>query len=82
MRNPVGDISIKPDTDHQELPEVPDGPVSCLQYPHGVVKKTWAFGFDRNGNDAKLEEVLETTHSTDCNSVCFSVGRQIGFCLN
>jgi hypothetical protein len=30
-----------------------------LKYPHGVVKKTWAFGFDRTGHDVKLEEVLE-----------------------
>lgn len=29
-----------------------------LAYPHGVVKKTWAFGQTRN-NDIKLEEVLE-----------------------
>ena len=30
-----------------------------LKYPHGVVKKTWAFGFPRTNNDIKLEEVLE-----------------------
>lgn len=30
-----------------------------LQYPKGVVKKTWAFGHARTGNDIKLEEVLE-----------------------
>ncbi|KAK1089702.1 hypothetical protein LTR48_000176 [Friedmanniomyces endolithicus] len=30
-----------------------------LEYPHGVVKKTWAFGHERTGNDIKLEEVLE-----------------------
>lgn len=30
-----------------------------LQYPRGVVKKTWAFGHERTGNDIKLEEVLE-----------------------
>lgn len=30
-----------------------------LQYPKGVVKKTWAFGHERKGNDVKLEEVLE-----------------------
>ncbi|GAB7354196.1 hypothetical protein MBLNU459_g4747t1 [Dothideomycetes sp. NU459] len=32
---------------------------SQLQFPNGVVKKTWAFGHDRNGMDIKLEEVLE-----------------------
>jgi len=31
-----------------------------LQYPKGVVKKTWAFGHERNGKDIKLEEVLES----------------------
>ena len=30
-----------------------------LRYPTGVVKKTWAFGFDRTNKDVKLEEVLE-----------------------
>jgi len=32
---------------------------TSLKYPHGVVKKTWAFGHERDGNDVKLEEVLE-----------------------
>lgn len=32
---------------------------SVLAYPHGVVKKTWAFGYERTGNDIKIEEVLE-----------------------
>jgi hypothetical protein len=31
-----------------------------VQYPRGVVKKTWAFGHERTGNDIKLEEVLES----------------------
>lgn len=30
-----------------------------IVYPSGVVKKTWAFGHERDGNDIKLEEVLE-----------------------
>ncbi|KAK4554341.1 hypothetical protein LTR86_008549 [Recurvomyces mirabilis] len=30
-----------------------------LIYPNGVVKKTWAFGHERTGDDIKLEEVLE-----------------------
>lgn len=30
-----------------------------LKYPNGVVKKTWASGFDRSGQDTRLEEVLE-----------------------
>ncbi|KFZ20192.1 hypothetical protein V502_03291 [Pseudogymnoascus sp. VKM F-4520 (FW-2644)] len=31
-----------------------------IQYPHGVVKQTWAFGFPRSG-DIKIEEVLQKT---------------------
>lgn len=30
------------------------------QFPKGVVKKTWAFGYARNGDDIKIEEVLQT----------------------
>ncbi|CAD0081518.1 unnamed protein product [Aureobasidium vineae] len=30
-----------------------------LQYPHGTVKSTWAFGQTRSSNDIKIEEVLE-----------------------
>ncbi|QIW95386.1 hypothetical protein AMS68_000904 [Peltaster fructicola] len=30
-----------------------------IVFPHGVVKKTWAFGHERDGSDVKLEEVLE-----------------------
>lgn len=30
-----------------------------LQFPQGVVKKTWAFGQPRIGDDIKLEEVLQ-----------------------
>ncbi|KAI4716632.1 phospholipase D/nuclease [Aureobasidium sp. EXF-10727] len=35
------------------------GGSSSLQYPHGIVKKTWAFGQSRSTNDIKIEEVLE-----------------------
>jgi hypothetical protein len=34
-------------------------PPGAIKYPRGVVKKTWAFGHARTGNDIKLEEVLE-----------------------
>lgn len=34
-------------------------PSNGLAYPNGVVKKTWAFGHERTGNEIKLEEVLE-----------------------
>ena len=32
---------------------------SGLQFPHGVVKKTWANGHPRKGDDIKIEEVLQ-----------------------
>ncbi|KAI6812915.1 phospholipase D/nuclease [Hortaea werneckii] len=47
------------DTIKQESPSPSKpAPPGSLQYPHGVVKKTWAFGHPRH-NDIKLEEVLE-----------------------
>ena len=30
-----------------------------LQYPIGVFKKTWAFGYPRQGDDIKIEELLQ-----------------------
>jgi hypothetical protein len=33
-----------------------------LPFPQGVVKKTWAFGQPRKGDDIKLEEVLQKHH--------------------
>ena len=35
--------------------------LSGVQYPDGVVKKTWAFGYDRQGDDIKIEEVFQKT---------------------
>ncbi|PGH32211.1 hypothetical protein GX50_04995 [[Emmonsia] crescens] len=32
---------------------------TSLQFPKGVVKKTWAFGYDRKGDDIKFEEVVQ-----------------------
>ncbi|KAL1959360.1 hypothetical protein VTO42DRAFT_2163 [Malbranchea cinnamomea] len=52
---PAGDVSssqqgkLKP-------PSVPQE--SGIQYPHGAVKRTWAYGCNRN-NDIKIEEVLQ-----------------------
>jgi hypothetical protein len=45
----------KPTSSH--APNVSPG---GLLYPKGVVKKTWAFGHERDGKDIKLEEVLES----------------------
>jgi hypothetical protein len=33
--------------------------ISGIQYLDGIVKKTWAFGYDRRGDDIKIEEVLQ-----------------------
>ncbi|RKF62697.1 putative tyrosyl-dna phosphodiesterase domain protein [Erysiphe neolycopersici] len=30
-----------------------------IQYPNGVIKKTWAHGFPRRGDDISIEEVLQ-----------------------
>ncbi|PFH59332.1 hypothetical protein XA68_12509 [Ophiocordyceps unilateralis] len=32
---------------------------ACLPYPHGAVKRTWARGYPRTGDDIKIEEVLQ-----------------------
>ena len=34
-------------------------PTPSVQFPNGVVKKTWAFGCPRQGDDIKIEEVLQ-----------------------
>ncbi|KAI7529539.1 phospholipase D/nuclease [Hortaea werneckii] len=49
-----GEDAIKQESPSPSQPALP----GSLQYPHGVVKKTWAFGHPRH-NDIKLEEVLE-----------------------
>ncbi|KAF4628738.1 hypothetical protein G7Y89_g9417 [Cudoniella acicularis] len=41
------------------LPQWTQQTNSKLQYPDGVVKKTWAYGFPRTGDDIKIEEVLQ-----------------------
>ena len=40
-----------------------------LVFPRGTVKKTWAFGYPRTGDDIKLEEVLQ---KQDLNLAVFS----------
>ena len=49
--NPSPPNSIHPSTTQ---PLSTSGP----QYPNGIVKKTWGFGYPRQGNDIKIEEVL------------------------
>jgi len=45
----------QPDSDRAIHPSQIEG----LQYPRGVVKKTWAFRCERDGSEIKIEEVLE-----------------------
>lgn len=40
-----------------------------IRFPRGIVKKTWAFGHSRTGDDIKLEEVLQ---KNDLNSAVLS----------
>jgi hypothetical protein len=39
-------------------PQIPSTE-SSVQFPEGVVKKTWTFGLPRQGDDIKIEEVLQ-----------------------
>lgn len=41
---------------HHDTFEIPG---SGVQYPYGIVKKTWVKGCSRDGNDIKIEEVLQ-----------------------
>lgn len=34
-------------------------PTTFLQFPDGVVKKTWAYGYPRLGDDIKIEEIFQ-----------------------
>lgn len=62
---PGPDDTRRPEgTNHTKMPEVQPskdqqaGMGRGIQYPHGVVKQTWAYGFPRSG-DIKIEEVLQ-----------------------
>lgn len=56
LKGAKDDAKPKPEN---ALPTPPSTQPGDLQYPTGVVKKTWAFGHDRTSKDIKLEEVLE-----------------------
>lgn len=40
-------------------PDTPPAASTGIQYPRGVVKKTWVHGYPRIGTDIKVEEVLQ-----------------------
>ncbi|OGM50341.1 putative tyrosyl-DNA phosphodiesterase [Aspergillus bombycis] len=46
-----------PAGDDQQI-QIPS-PIPSVQFPNGIVKKTWAFGCRRQGDDIKIEEVLQ-----------------------
>lgn len=47
-------VQLPPTNSHAQ-----NHPTSGIQYPKGVVKKTWAFNHERRGDDIKIEEVLQ-----------------------
>ncbi|KAK3700805.1 hypothetical protein LTR37_015777 [Vermiconidia calcicola] len=59
LKQPQPSTIVKQEVGNGEDIKAISGSRGILQYPRGVVKKTWAFGFERTGNDVKLEEVLE-----------------------
>jgi hypothetical protein len=63
LRAPSSAVTQKPDVkDPPHTTTTTHQPVRSgnIRYPQGVVKKTWAFGHERTGNDIKIEEVLES----------------------
>ncbi|GIZ46353.1 hypothetical protein CKM354_000948100 [Cercospora kikuchii] len=48
-----------PTSAHRSSNSTSSNGAGSLLYPRGVIKKTWAFGHERNSNDIKIEEVLE-----------------------
>ena len=59
LRSPQSKSAVKQEPTDDEAVDSKPGLQGSLQYPHGVVKKTWAYGFERTGDDIKLEELLE-----------------------
>ena len=64
----IADVAKQQPNDLLPVKQEPDAEVKVgsplssqanLKYPDGVVKRTWAFGHDRTGDDVRLEEVLE-----------------------
>lgn len=59
LKTPHSTPLVKEEADEDSATKSTVSAQGMLKYPHGVVKKTWTFGFDRTRNDIKLEEVLE-----------------------
>lgn len=52
------DSSRTAPAEHAQQIQIPS-PTPSVQFPNGVVKKTWAFGCLRQGDDIKIEEVFQ-----------------------
>ncbi|KAE8164269.1 tyrosyl-DNA phosphodiesterase-domain-containing protein [Aspergillus tamarii] len=52
------DSSHTAPAEHAQQIQIPS-PTPSVQFPNGVVKKTWAFGCLRQGDDIKIEEVFQ-----------------------
>ncbi|KAG9252779.1 ubiquitin interaction domain-containing protein [Emericellopsis atlantica] len=50
-------VEISPPAKKRAISREPK--ITALQFPRGVVKKTWAYGYPRLGDDIKIEEVLQ-----------------------
>ena len=50
-------VAVQTQPDYQVLPK--SSSKITLSFPQGTIKKTWAFGHSRTGDDIKLEEVLQ-----------------------
>jgi hypothetical protein len=59
LKSPPSNPTVEQKALEDTITKANDSAQGTIKYPRGVVKKTWAFGFERIGDDIKLEEVLE-----------------------
>ena len=59
LKSPASNTAVKQEQQENEAINSAVNLQGSLKYTTGIVKKSWAFGFDRSDNDVKLEEVLE-----------------------
>lgn len=60
FRAPLTGVPLS--TSQDPLPRPMPPPSDGLRWPKGVVKKTWAAGFPRTGDDIKIDEILQKDH--------------------
>lgn len=61
MKKEPSPIRIKSEAQDSTWGRAETLPATSLKYPNGIIKKTWAFGHERTGNEVKIEEVLEAS---------------------